>query len=59
MSMQLTEFVQKWRVLHPKFTGSIEFHFYCGQLRDIKSHQNHPIPMEELEGGLQRRKEGR
>ena len=57
MSMQLTEFVRKWRAMHPNFTGSIEFHFLCGRLRDIKSHQNHPVPVEELKDGLQRRKE--
>ena len=52
MSLQLTEFVREWTRRNPRFTGSIEFHFFAGELRDIKSHQSHRVKPEEKVEGL-------
>ena len=41
MSDELMEFLEKWKKLHPLFTGSMELHFRQGQLRDIHTHQKH------------------
>jgi len=37
----LMAFLDRWKKIHPMFTGSMELHFRSGELRDIHTHQKH------------------